>query len=343
MAKRKTTTRRSKTKVKRPTTRPIRKPKPPRPGPLKRWWTGLADDGRRRVKATVAKAVLLIVLVGGAGVGMYYLRDYVMAMPVYADNEATIDLAGRPEWMSDRLAGEIRYELMTRQGPDARTFDPNLTGRVYEAARMCPWIREVRDVRIQRAPAAGDGGLYGAGRVIVDAEYRRPAAIVASNGGRAEFVDDHGVVLPHLQASQLAVAADLARIVGVAQTAPAEGRPWAGADLTAGLTMLKLLRPKPYFAEIAVVDVTNFQRRQSMTDPAMSMVAVAEDRVTEIRFGQLPLDGRPPISEPSLQRKLAYLDSWYRSNHSHLAGPAYLDLRYSDQITYSAEYAVTPE
>ena len=108
--------------------------------------------------------------------------------------------------------------------------------------------------------------------------------------------------------------------------------------MAAGLSMLRLLRDKPYYTEITAIDVANFGRRQSLTAPAIRLVAAAGQAVTDIRFGDLPSDGMPSVGGPSVKRKLAYLDGWYRRNQYQLAGPEYLDLRYH-QLRSSEVYA----
>lgn len=297
-----------------------------------------AADGRkgrlnRRIASGVMRVLLVAAIIGAATLGLRHLRRYVLAQPTFARNVARIELADRPEWMSDWLARQIRLELAGGQEAH-KTLDPQLARRVHEAAQGCPWIRALHEVRVERRPEGPDDTTCGAGRVIVRAEWRRPAA-VGVWGEREEYVDAEGVVLP---AHQVRRWLGLPRVIGQLARPPRPGLTWPGEDMAAGLSMLRLLRDKPYYTEITAIDVANFGRRQSLTAPAIRLVAAAGQAVTDIRFGDLPSDGMPSVGGPSVKRKLAYLDGWYRRNQYQLAGPEYLDLRYH-QLRSSEVYA----
>lgn len=291
---------------------------------LTRWWHALESRQRRVVAGVILRAALAVVAVAAAVGGLWRLQAYVLNQPAFARSSARVDLADIPAWMSDRLAASIRQQLERGLEGKDWTFDPTLARRVHQAAQRCPWVRTLHEVRVEREPAGPGDSLCSAGRVLVRADWRRPVA-VGVWGDLQECIDADGVVLPRDQAGSLTT---LTRISGMAAGPPAVGQAWSGADLAAGLSMIALLRDKPYRAEITLVDVGNFDRRD-WKEPAILLVAAADRRVTDIHFGELPTDGMPPVGEPSLQRKLGYLDQWYRQNQRQLAGPEYLDLRFS--------------
>jgi hypothetical protein len=324
--------------VKRRTTR--RKPARRRtsgPGPVGRWWTGIPAERRRRITFGSARVLVAVVLIAAAGVGMYYLRGFVMAQPPYAESIALVELDSRPEWMSDQWAAEICAELSMAAGANSDTFDPDLARRVYAAARGCSWIRRVLEVRVERAPADAADADFSGGRVVVVAEYRQPVAMGVA-GSRERFVDVEGVVLPTESARRHTANWHLVRIVGLSRPV-AQGRQWPGDDLAAGIRVISLLWSKPYYTEIQAVDVSNFGRRHDRSAPSIQLTAFRDDRMTEIRFGDLPVDNLPAVGAPSVRRKLGYLDGWYVHNACRLAGPRYLDLRFPDQIGYPSSYS----
>jgi len=304
---------------------------------VKRWWTGLPAERRGRIVVGAVRGVFLVVLIAAAGVGMYFVREFVMSRPQYADSVARIELRPRPAWMSDMLAAEIAGQLARAAGRGRCTFDPTLARRVHAAAEQCVWIRRVHEVRVERAATDEDDGAFSAGRVVVVAEYRRPEAVGVFDR-HERYVAADRVVLPFDLARHLAGREHMVRIRGLRVRPPATGERWAGEDLAAGIRVIRLLRGKPYYRQIAAVDVRNFDRRYERSEPAIRLLAVNDDYVTDIRFGDLPADGVPPVGAPTLRRKLGYLDSWYRRNAYSLAGPTYLDLRYSDRIGYPRSY-----
>jgi len=299
-------------------------------------------ERRRRIARGSIRILLTLVFIAATGVGMYYLRGFVMAQPQYGGSIVQVELEPRPEWMTDQWAAEICAELAAAGGVDSATFDPDLARRVHAAAQGCPWIRRVHEVRIERAPTDPADAHFSRGRAVVVAEYRQPVAMGVA-GSRERFVDVEGVVLPTDSARRHTATWHLARIVGVRRYPAAFGRTWPGDDLAAGIRVIRLLWSKPYYTEIRTVDVSNFGRRHDRSAPSIRLMALRDDRMTEIRFGDLPIDDLPAVGAPSVRRKLGYLDGWYVHNAGRLAGPQYLDLRFPDEIgwypsSYSPSY-----
>ncbi|MFW6133146.1 MAG: cell division protein FtsQ/DivIB [Planctomycetota bacterium] len=312
-------------------------PNPAEPGAVRRWWAALSDEEKRAVGRRALICVVTVAAVVGVGYGLRQLRRYVMAQPSYAENVAGVVLADRPEWMDDVVAAEIRTRLTLAAGRTPSTFDPDLAERVYAEARRCPWIRRVDEVRIRRAPVDADDGAMSGGRIVVAAEYRKPVAQAVGPGGE-RYIDVEGIVLPTDSARLQAGRWRMIRITGLRAPAPESGVVWPGDDLTAGLDVLRLLADRPYFDQITAIDVSNFRHRYNRAEPSIRLVAVDGQAVTEIRFGDLPDSNLPPVGAPSLDRRLGYLDSWYRRNGRRLAGPTYLDLRLPDRIGVPKAY-----
>jgi len=319
-----------------------KKPTERKPGLLKRWWSGTEGPWRRAICMGLLKLVLLGAFVGGAVWGLGRLRGFVFAQKKFAQSAARVQLADRPEWMNDWLAEQLTNEFLLAHSQSDWTFDPRLAEWVHQAAAECPWVKALHEVRVERARASGGDREWRAGRVVVKAEWRRPVAIGVwrDRRDRQEYVADDGVVLPAEQAGQIvAQLPGLPRIVEVAAKPPAPGQRWGGADLEAALKLVGLLREKPYYAQIAAIDVSNFSRRD-LNEPAINLIAATDQVTTTIRFGKLPTDGLPSVDEPSVDRKLGYLDGWYRKNQGRLTGPRSLDLRFQE-LRYSDEYIPT--
>ncbi|NQU76083.1 MAG: hypothetical protein HQ546_07220 [Planctomycetes bacterium] len=294
-------------------------------GAMRQWWHGLPDERRRTISLGASRALVVFVFAWAAGLGLWVLRDYVSRQPVYAQNVARIELADKPAWMSESLAQDICWQLRSAKSSENETFDRNLAPAVSAAAIRCPWVRKLHEVAVVRTPADSSDTAFRAGVILVRAEWRRPVAIGVW-GGHEEVVDEYGVVLPWEQSCSLG-AGGLPRIVGLAGKSPEIGRASSAEDLMTGLKVVELLREKPYYAEIIAVDVDNIDQRRNLRDSAIRLLATADGDLTEIRFGDLPPESQLPIGEPSTQRKIGYLDGWYRRNNHRLAGPNYLDLR----------------
>jgi hypothetical protein len=303
-----------------------KKPRERKPGLLKRWLSSPPSPRRRAIGFGLLKLLILAAFVGGTVWGLGRLRTYVFSQPEFARSTSRIQLMDRPEWMNDWLADQLANELLPYTQSDW-TFDPRLAESVHQAGVQCPWVKSVTEVSVERAPGARGDKTWRAGRVVVRAEWRRPVAVGVWRD-REEYVAADGVVLPKEQTIQIiAQLPGLARIEGLAEKPPAAGHQWGGADLQAALTVVAMFREKPYYSEIAAIDVSNFSRR-NLLDPAIKLIATAGQATTEIRYGQLIPDDSLPVDEPKNKDKLTSLDNWYRQNNNQLAGPKWLELRF---------------
>lgn len=321
-----------------------RKSKAPRqPGAMTRWWVGLGSDGQRSILVGLLTALCVAAVCSAAVVGLGRLHRYVMSRPAFAGSRAEVVLVDQPAWMTRRQTSVIRAGLLDPAQESDWTFDETLARRVHEAASACPWIRELHEVRVVRdAPAAGGAGY--AGRVLVRATWREPVAIACWSGPSGpveEYVDAYGYVLPRDQVGDM----PLPRITGLRHGPPPElaaadraGRPvaarWPGEDLQSGLIMLSCIHDRAYSAnELEAVDVS--QRLPGLREPDVTLVfgyraADGQFARTRVLVGQLGLDGAPPTQEPSLQRKIRYLDWLYRQNRYTMAGLGEVNLLHDE-------------
>jgi hypothetical protein len=334
--------------------------KPPggREGPsrLRRWWAGLAPPRRRRLAAAAVKAVVVVSLVVAGVAVLRVLRSPVLEKRYGGpQGAAAVQLSRAPQWMPQSLAAEIVHDVTP---PDASLADCRLAEKVYQRAAANPWVRRVCKVQVHPNPGRA-GGV-----VRTDLEFRRPAARVRQ-GARYIYVDDDGHRLPITQVPAYVVTFQDSRgrivsqncylslkevptswraaarrihyvtIDGVASTAPPPGWKWTSSDLGAGLRLLELVRTRPYYAQITLIDVRNHAGRAARQEPELRMYAqIGTGRPTDIRFGRFPAPGGGDyVISP--QRKLSYLDEYAAEHGGRLAGiNSYLDLRY-DQLHVS--------
>src|SRR3954468_13186857 len=220
-------------------------------------WTDASTADRHPIRSFL-KAVVTLAFVGGCVFGYLRTRDAVAGTITFRPVPPRVVLKERPAWMSDSLANKI----LRVAAPDVAhaCFDHNLLVNTASLLRnhpdSAPWVRTVRSVR--RAYENSPGDL-----IEIDCDFRAPVALV-----RWELyywlVDGDGVLLPeqYTQADLRKVMYDgdhlsLRIIEGVATSPPESGQKWQGADLAAGIDMIKLLYGKPYADDVERINVTN--------------------------------------------------------------------------------------
>lgn len=239
----------------------------------------------------------------------------------------------QPRWMNDDLFNRIVDSL--RPGTRRTSLDSELLVELTNVLRLEPWVKNVRHVR--RLYVEGSGDL-----IEVDCEFRVPVALVES-GGAYWMVDADGVKLPELfEANELAKvmlddagSLQLRIISGVATRPPKAGEVWTGDDLKAGLDLVKLLYNKPFTADIAMVDVSNFAGRKSRENPQIVLVTRKQ---TEIRWGR-PINAPDFFVEVPAEQKLRHMQLVFERFGRVDAGRPWIDIRF-DAITYPADAVV---
>lgn len=280
------------------------KQKPPKPAPRER------RAGPKLPRPVLKVAAMLAVVALALG-GLYGLRASLLASPPYSQVLAGVQLANLPRWMPADLAAGVRAEVQAAAAGRS-VFESSLAKDVYDRAAANPWIAKVK-----RVTKRGDGA------VVVEAEYRRPFALVASPAvpaNRHVVVAPDAVVLPlpavRIKPSSLIV------VTGVAGRPPAPGEKWDSPELADALRWLALIRPRPWNPEISTLSV----RRMGDLIELVMTAQVGRGRPTTIIVGRLP-EGDDYCVPP--RRKLAYLDKYYQDHGNRLAGiDAEIDLRF---------------
>ena len=300
----------------------------------------------------VVWAVVVAVAAGGIVCGMHVLRARIVEDQYRGpQGRATVRLVRVPHWMPESLARLIASDVTP---PGASLADRHLARKVHDIAQANPWVRRIGRVHVHPPTGAA------AGVVEADLEFRRPFARVRC-GSRFLCVDAEGCRLPVNQVPMWVVTVRdsssgrtrqvcfLSRgeapaswrpalqrihyvvIDGVRATPPPPGWLWKSEDLQAGLCLVDLVSRRPYYAQITVVDVRNYQRRISRNEPALRMFAqIGRGPATDIRFGRFPAPGGGDYVV-SPQRKISYLDEYAGDHGGRLAGiNSYLDLRFDE-------------
>lgn len=229
--------------------------------------------------------------------GLKYLDGHVReTQPVVVEQLEWDDL---PQWLDDPAhqpeLDAIGAAAGVRQGDDLR--DPELCERVAAGLLACPWVAEVHDVSKQ------PGGV-----VRISASYREPFAYVNVNG-RAYLVDEAGVRLPSESSTAFLKSADWFVVTGVTAPMPDCGAEWSGADLSAGLRLVRFLQDAaakgklPFRSWIKSIDVANVARRVSRFDGELRIRTIHPD--CYVNWGLSPGDEYPIEAEAEL--KLGYL------------------------------------
>ncbi len=326
---------------------------PRKPSRLRAWLKKRPDgESTPGVGRAVLWAVLVALFGIGGVVGMRELRDQVLRDRYRGRRgSAWVGLTHVPKWMPKSLARQIAGELTP---PKATLADPDLARKVYERAQANPWVRAIRRVEVRPNPGR-PGGI-----VHTHLTYRRPLARVRE-GEKYLYVDAEGFRLPETQVPLWVVTLQdrggkVARQVsytargdvpeawragarrihyvvidGVRTSAPPPGWKWSADDLQAGLRLVELVRARPYYPQITLVDVRNHDGRITRNQPELRMYAqVGRGPATDIRFGRFPAPGGGDyIISP--RRKLSYLDEYAAENGGLVAGRnSYLDLRFDE-------------
>jgi hypothetical protein len=294
--------------------------------------TAAADDAHP-IRAFL-KAVFTLAFVGFCVYAWLRTRDHVVRDLTFARNPPRVVLHERPSWMSDALMNKI----IRVAAPDVAhsAFDHqllvNTASLLQNHPDTAPWVRTVRSVRRVYDNAPGD-------TLEIDCDFRSPVALV-----KWELyywlVDGDGILLPEQY-----TAGDLRKVMydgggggdhlslriieGVATSPPESGQKWQGADLAAGIDMIKLLYGKPYADDVERINVANLSGRQN---PNEAQVVLITRFQTQVRWGR-PVNAKDYFVEVSPAQKLEYMSSIVRDYGRVDAKHSAVDLRF-DIVTF---------
>jgi hypothetical protein len=288
-------------------------------------------------------AILLVVVLaagGSAAYGLKSLEKHVVAkdQEVAAPTSVRVRLSPIPEWMPWSLATHIAGGIID---PSAEFNHPSLVQNAYDRLSASPWVRAVDHVQKSHT----DDPLVGI--LEVRAQFREPLAVALLKDGKGyAFVDEESVrladeagvpgparweaVVP-APSDAASAQARIARywdkcevpqgvtarpihyilIEGVQAEPPSFGQTWPGQDVADGVRLVKMLRDRPYAAQIVSVDVRNYGGRILGNSGKPHIVIHARGRGGEpvdVWFGRFPLPHGDYIL--TAERRLTNLDHY---------------------------------
>jgi len=269
------------------------------------------DEGRPwdpKRTLTGLKVLGVFALAIGLVIGWQYAQDYLLTyvqrhhqVPMTADS---IELVDAPGWMSEDIREQVRRTVVKYIDPDP--MDGQSLRHAAQALRGNPWVKRVDQVARR----------WG-GRVLVEAEYRRPVAVVAGKDGY-HLIDDQGVCLPGLYKQNQAKQLGLVQLTGVSSAPPAQvGEVWPGEDVQAGLALIRLLANEPYLDKVLAFDVSDRDSRGRLR-----LVLHTNDGT--VRWGLPP--GQEHSIEPNAQVKLGWLRQLAQRDGSLSTGGQIIDI-----------------
>src|SRR4051794_2345182 len=276
------------------------------------------------------KAVCTLAFVGLCVFAYLRTRDHVVRDLTFARNPPRVVLHERPSWMSDALMNKIMHVA----APDVAhsAFDHqllvNTASLLQNHPDTAPWVKTVRSVRRIYDNAPGD-------TIEIDCDFRSPVALVKWEM-YYWLVDGDGILLPEQYTTN-----DLRKVMydgdhlslriieGVATSPPESGQKWQGADLAAGIDMIKLLYGKPYADDVERINVANLSGRQN---PNEAQVVLITRYQTQVRWGR-PVNAKDYFVEVSPAQKLEYMSSIVRDYGRVDAKHSAVDLRF-DIVTF---------
>ena len=245
--------------------------------------TAASWDPTQTVKVLEMLGIVALVSAMGAAwhIGEPYLMRYAQSLSAMKLSKEDVTLTPLPRWISPMLQDQLRDKV-------ASELDTAMEHNHLDAAARqlagAPWVKRVMEIR-----------RVSRGRVVVEAAYRQPLAVVRGINGY-HLVDDEGVRLPGLYSQMQLDQLALPVLVGTASGPPPVGSVWPGQDLQAGLSLAGLLMDQPFARQIQAIDVGQRDTRGRVRLALLTRGAV-------VRWG-LPPDRELAI-EPDAQTKLS--------------------------------------
>lgn len=291
---------------------------PPPPPTLFQWWA-------QRIR-TLPGGGLLFAVVPLLILGYFGWKNFAaehLDRSLYALQVANIEITPQPGW----IHGDVREEVY-RNGTLSKLslLDPQATATIAHAFDAHSWIKRTNRVR-----------KTSHGKVQVDVLYRRPAAMVwfqkaavlgtppsPGNKGLCYPVDEDGVVLPgdDFQPDEVhnyfMIYAPNAEPTGKSTLAFGDNR------ILEALKLCKVLQPHRVAWKLACIYVEPDAVDQQITGFNSWIMSVTTDDKRNILWGHAP--GKELKDEPTVEEKLAVLQSWLQSPESG-GKPSDLDLR----------------
>ncbi len=262
----------------------------------------------------------------------------------------TAKLTNRPSWLDKTIVDQIFQETQNFAARDQATYDrllnpldhdilqevaANYTGVDVKGVnhwtlRNNAWIKRIDAVRrVMSADRKSE-------TIEIDAEFRQPAAWV-EYGDKFYLVDSEAIRLPgEYSAEDRKSTVGLMAINGVDLPAGAKGVPqpseaWKTDDLAAGMKLVDLLRGETFVAQIAAVDMANFQGRKDDKLPWILLDTIwttADGKPRVVNWGR-PV-GEENFREIKAVAKLKALNAIYTRFSRIDADRDYVDIRWDE-------------
>lgn len=268
--------------------------------------------------STIAAFAFLAVLGVLALWGVPKLRERMDAQAIARGGASTVDYINAPAWFDGKRRAEVS-ERVTMAVGDGSALDPNRLAKARAALLTTGWFHSIEQVRL-----ADDGGF------LVDATFVRPFAVIR-HGEFDYLVDESARLLPmQWTAGHRPAEPHYIAIVGTSEPNRGDyGTAWPGVDVAAALELTKLLLAKPWYSEIAAIDLSQFAQ-----DQTLSLITRNNGRLL---WGRAPSDRS--VAEVTPDAKLRTLDYLYATQKRiDSGGGRSIDLR-GDLVTVRAEPA----
>jgi hypothetical protein len=273
----------------------------------------LSGGARASMIAAIAVGALLSALLLW---GVPKLRERLDAHVMAVGGTATVDYVAAPAWFDGKRRAEVSERVAMAVG-DGSVLDPNRLAKARAALLTTGWFHSIEQVRL-----ADDGGF------LVEATFVRPFAVVR-HGEFDYLVDDEARLLPmQWTAGHRPATPHYVAIVGTSAPNRGDfGSVWPGADVAAGIELARLLQPKPWFAEVAAIDLSQYQSERTL-----SLITRHNGR---LMWGRAPTDRS--VAEVTPDAKLRTLDYLYATERRiDSGGGRTIDLR-GDLVTVRAD------
>jgi hypothetical protein len=243
------------------------------------------------------------------------------------------DLNSRPEYRlafreiqltpppSGAVPNDILQQVQRQRdfADEVSILDPQLAKRIGQAVHQHPWIAAVREVRLSFPP-----------QVIVEVEYRQPAALVSLQAGLYP-IDVDGVLLPPADFT----SADqqrypLIRNVRSVPSGPA-GVSWGDPTVLAAARLADVLRRD--WSELQLTAIIAPRPATAEIDPAELRFELTAQGGSKIVWGRAPGSGHPGelTAEQKIGRLRKYLAEFGRYDQPR--GPYEIDIRHWQEIS----------
>ena len=243
----------------------------------------------------LAVGLAVVVPVVGWGFAEGRLSHYISGKATHAPTAAAVCLVNVPGWVPAGQKAQLCQAVAQQLSRDP--LDRHNIDCAQQVLVQCPWIESV-----QRVERSGDN-------VVVEAQFRRPGALVRVGDGY-RLVDVQGVLLPGWYRPER-----LPIIEGVVAPPPREGAMWPGAQIQAGLSMIRTAAGEPWAGQVRAYGVGQTDAMGRMRIVLWTGQGRDPARDPHVVWGLPP--GQEGSIEPSAASKLARLASIQRDPQFH--------------------------